>query len=77
MLAQFYAEEVKKAGYTTRGDGTQSSQIGDWTKLAICRATTMTGILAENIFYTNPDDFKRYLKVSVKYTPPSNLIRVM
>lgn len=61
-LAEMYAEEVKAAGYSLRGDGTQSSKVGDWTNLAICRDTDMTAVLTENGFYTNEDDFKLIFK---------------
>ena len=72
-LANFYAEEVKKAGYTTRGDGTQASQPNSWTNLAICRDTDAPAILTENGFMTNDQDFQLIFK-SEKYI--SDLARI-
>lgn len=65
-LAELYAEEVKNAGYSTRGNGTQSSSLGNWTNLAICRDSKAVAVLTENGFMTNDEDFKLIFK-SEKY----------
>ncbi|MGA4519261.1 N-acetylmuramoyl-L-alanine amidase [Solibacillus silvestris] len=57
-LANLYAKEMKKAGYSTRGDGTQASELNSWTNLAICRDTNADAVLTENGFMTNDQDFQ-------------------
>jgi len=56
-LAFKYAEEVKKAGYSTHGNGTHASKRGSWTNLHICRETTAPAVLTENGFMTGSKDF--------------------
>lgn len=65
-LAELYAKEVKEAGYSTRGNGTQASSLGNWTNLAICRDSKAVAVLTENGFMTNDEDFKLIFK-SEKY----------
>src|SRR5699024_9983246 len=56
-LAFKYAEEVKKAGYSTHGNGTHASKRGSWTNLHICRETKAPAVLTENGFMTGDKDF--------------------
>src|SRR5699024_533787 len=56
-LALKYAEEVKKADYSTHGNGTHASMRGSWTNLHICRETKAPAVLTENGFMTGSKDF--------------------
>ncbi|MFS0751746.1 N-acetylmuramoyl-L-alanine amidase [Oceanobacillus sp. 1P07AA] len=57
-MAELYVEEVKKAGYSTHGNGLHASQRGSWTNLHICRETNMPAVLTENGFMTNDEPGK-------------------
>lgn len=57
QLAELYIAEVKKAGYSTHGNGLHASKLDSWTNLHINRETNMTAVLTENGFMTNGDDF--------------------
>lgn len=56
-LAEIVADEIKKAGYSTHGNGLHASQVGSWTDLHICRETNMTAVLVENGFMSGNKDF--------------------
>lgn len=56
-LADIVVDEIKKAGYSTHGDGYHASLRGSWTNLHICRETNMTAILVENGFMSGNKDF--------------------
>lgn len=56
-LAYLVADEVRKAGYSTHGDGTHASLPGSWTNLHIVRETKMTAVLTENGFMSGDKDF--------------------
>lgn len=57
-LAELYVDEVKKAGYSTHGDGLHAGERGSWTNLHINRETNMTAVLTENGFMDTESDFK-------------------
>src|SRR5690625_3430011 len=57
-LARMFAEEMKKAGFNTHGDGTHASKPGSWTSLHVTRETRMTSKLTEKGFMDNAEDFK-------------------
>jgi N-acetylmuramoyl-L-alanine amidase len=56
-LADTVVDEIKKAGYSTHGDGLHASERGSWTNLHICRETKMPAVLVENGFMTGSSDF--------------------
>ena len=58
QLAELYVDEVKKAGYSTHGNGLHASKPGSWTNLHICRETKMTAVLTENGFMDTDSDFE-------------------
>src|SRR5699024_6587003 len=41
-MAQIVVDEIKKAGYSTHGNGLHPCVPGTWTNLHICRETDMT-----------------------------------
>ena len=57
-LAELYVDEVKKAGYSTHGNGLHAGERGSWTNLHINRETNMPAVLTENGFMDNASDFK-------------------
>lgn len=57
-LATLVRDEIKKAGYSTHGNGLHAGKIGDWTNLHITRETNMPAILIEHGFMTNAKDFE-------------------
>jgi N-acetylmuramoyl-L-alanine amidase len=56
--AEFFVEELKKAGFATHGNGLHASMTGSWTNLHIVRETKMTAVLTENDFMSNPKAFE-------------------
>ncbi|GIN59256.1 hypothetical protein J8TS2_35750 [Lederbergia ruris] len=56
-LAEIVVDEIKKAGYSTHGNGLHASMVGSWTDLHICRETDMTAVLVENGFMSGNKDF--------------------
>ncbi|SHH39767.1 N-acetylmuramoyl-L-alanine amidase [Virgibacillus chiguensis] len=57
-LANIIVDEVKKAGYSTHGNGLHASKPNIWTNLHICRETHMTAVLSENGFMSGDKDFE-------------------
>ncbi|GGJ85887.1 hypothetical protein GCM10007063_05430 [Lentibacillus kapialis] len=57
-LAELYVDEVKKAGYSTHGNGLHAGKVGSWTNLHINRETNMTAVLTENGFMDTDADFE-------------------
>lgn len=61
--AAHVVDEIRKAGYSTHGNGLHASKRNSWTNLAICRDTKMPAVLVEFGFMTNNapgvnDDFE-------------------
>ncbi|GIP61931.1 hypothetical protein J32TS6_04860 [Virgibacillus pantothenticus] len=56
-LADIVVDEIKKAGYSTHGNGLHASKPNSWTNLHICRETHMTAVLVENGFMSGDKDF--------------------
>lgn len=56
-LADTVVSEIKKAGYSTHGNGLHASERGSWTNLAITRQTNMPSVLVENGFMSGSKDF--------------------
>lgn len=56
--AKLVIDEIRKAGYSTHGNGLHASQRGSWTNLHICRETKSPAILVEHGFMTNKNDFE-------------------
>ncbi|MCF3941558.1 N-acetylmuramoyl-L-alanine amidase family protein [Oceanobacillus alkalisoli] len=57
-LATHIRDEIKKAGYSTHGDGLHAGVLGTWTNLHITRETNMPAVLIEHGFMTNNKDFE-------------------
>ncbi|KGX87998.1 N-acetylmuramoyl-L-alanine amidase family protein [Pontibacillus litoralis] len=57
-LANIIVDEIKKAGYSTHGNGLHASKPNSWTNLHICRETHMTAVLVENGFMSGDKDFE-------------------
>lgn len=56
-LAEIIASNIKKAGYSTHGNGLHAGVRGSWTNLHIIRETSMPAVLVENGFMTGNKDF--------------------
>src|SRR5690625_3588711 len=56
-LAEIIVANIKKAGYTTHGNGLHAGVRGSWTNLHINRETNMPAVLVENGFMTGDKDF--------------------
>lgn len=56
-LAEIVVKNIKKAGYTTHGNGLHAGSKGSWTNLHINRETKMPAVLVENGFMTGNKDF--------------------
>lgn len=56
--AELIVDEIKKAGYSTHGNGLHASMKGSWTNLHITRETKAPAILIEHGFMTNAKDFE-------------------
>src|SRR5690625_740422 len=56
-LADTIVKNIKKAGYTTHGNGLHAGERGSWTNLHINRETNMPAVLVENGFMTGDKDF--------------------
>lgn len=57
-MADIVVSEIKKAGYSTHGDGFHASKPGSWTNLHICRETNAPSVLVENGFMGGSSDFE-------------------
>ncbi|MCG5104463.1 N-acetylmuramoyl-L-alanine amidase family protein [Oceanobacillus alkalisoli] len=57
-LATHIRDEIKKAGYSTHGNGLHAGVLGTWTNLHITRETNMPAVLIEHGFMTNNKDFE-------------------
>src|SRR5699024_2918427 len=56
-LAEIIVSNIKKAGYSTHGNGLHAGVRGSWTNLHINRETKMPAVLVENGFMTGNKDF--------------------
>lgn len=56
-LAEIIASGIKKAGYSTHGNGLHAGVPGTWTNLHINRETDMPAVLVENGFMSGDKDF--------------------